>query len=454
MYSNAAGSYSDSVQESTTSNAFQESDASTDPWGNTTTSQAGGSQTVSDGAADSAFLAGDSYGSGDNSYVGDPYSYSYGQDSQQSATHDEYGYCQTDWSSGSGLPSPPAGNGASNEASGWTQSDASSSTSWYSRLADPSSGSTSTDNPSSASYDDPISSPGFDAAAYYSGPGLSAPASVTDPGLIFSDNWYESTPAATSDSMAAGCTAATAATASSPAGATSASAVSPAGHAGPTDFGITPGLPNGPTGGTSATSGPAYNAAGQVVSLTDADGGVTSFTYSPSGNLTSLTDPDGNTTTWTYNSQNQSVQQTDSLGSSYYLYNSAGELARYTDADGRVTTYQYNPQGELTQETWYADAADANAGQNVEDTFTYTYNFGRTNDIRVRQHLFRHLRLRPRRLARHRDANRPPVCSTVVSTYGYPAGSSSVTTQPSYLSALIDGTPDFWTLSSTTPKAS
>ena len=56
------------------------------------------------------------------------------------------------------------------------------------------------------------------------------------------------------------------------------------------------------------------------------------------------------------------------------MYNSAGDLARYTDADGRVTTYQYNPQGELTTETWYADAADANAGQNVEDTFHYTYN--------------------------------------------------------------------------------
>ncbi len=43
-------------------------------------------------------------------------------------------------------------------------------------------------------------------------------------------------------------------------------------------FGITPGSPNGPTGGTSTTSGPTYNAFGQVVSLTDADGGVTSFT--------------------------------------------------------------------------------------------------------------------------------------------------------------------------------
>ena len=39
-----------------------------------------------------------------------------------------------------------------------------------------------------------------------------------------------------------------------------------------------------------------------------------------------------------------------------------------------MTTYQYNPENELTTETWYADAADADAGQNVKDTFHYTYN--------------------------------------------------------------------------------
>ena len=86
---------------------------------------------------------------------------------------------------------------------------------------------------------------------------------------------------------------------------------------------------------------------------------MTSFTYDPSGNLASLTDPDGNTTSWTYNGQNRMVQQSTSLGSSYYVYNSAGELARYTDADGRATTYQYNSQNELTGETWYNTATDA-----------------------------------------------------------------------------------------------
>ena len=52
-----------------------------------------------------------------------------------------------------------------------------------------------------------------------------------------------------------------------------------------------------------------FDSAGQIACLTDANGGVTSFTHDSSGNLTSLSDPAGNTTTWTYNAQNQMVQE-------------------------------------------------------------------------------------------------------------------------------------------------
>ena len=66
---------------------------------------------------------------------------------------------------------------------------------------------------------------------------------------------------------------------------------------------------NGQNGGTvyaAITGGNTFDSAGRVTTVTDANGGVTSFTYDSSGNLTSLTDPDGNTTTWTYNDQDQS----------------------------------------------------------------------------------------------------------------------------------------------------
>ena len=136
------------------------------------------------------------------------------------------------------------------------------------------------------------------------------------------------------------------------------------------------------------------------------------------------------------------IEQTDSLGSSYYVYNSAGELSRYTDADGRVTTYQYNPQGELTQETWYADAADANVGQNVEDTFYYTYNSAGQMTSESDNTSSDTYAYDPegRLVTATETATGAP---TVVLTYGYPADSSSLTTQPSSLSASIDGTPDF-----------
>ena len=136
------------------------------------------------------------------------------------------------------------------------------------------------------------------------------------------------------------------------------------------------------------------------------------------------------------------VQQTDSLGSSCFVYNSAGELARYTDADGRVTTYQYNPENELTTETWYADAADADAGQNVEDTFHYTYNSAGLVTSESDNTSSDTYAYDPegRLVTATECATDGPL---LFSTYGYPADSSSLISQPSSLSASIDGTPDF-----------
>jgi YD repeat-containing protein len=98
-------------------------------------------------------------------------------------------------------------------------------------------------------------------------------------------------------------------------------------------------------------------------------------TYDAAGNLTSLTDPDGNTTAWTYNSQGQVTQQTDALGnSSSFVYDASGNLARSTDPDGQVTLYRYNSSNQVVAETWYADAADANAGKHAQDLIQFAYN--------------------------------------------------------------------------------
>ena len=116
-----------------------------------------------------------------------------------------------------------------------------------------------------------------------------------------------------------------------------------------------------------------YDAAGRLTSLTDANGGVTSFTYDSAGNLASLTDPVGNTTTWTYDAQNRMTQETDQLGNSrHFSYDSAGDLSDYTDGNGQIRQYQYDTNGNVAGETWYANADDAAAGQNAENTIQYT----------------------------------------------------------------------------------
>ena len=59
------------------------------------------------------------------------------------------------------------------------------------------------------------------------------------------------------------------------------------------------------------------------------------------------------------------TSQTNALGAtSTFAYNASGQMTRMTDADGRINVYTYDGQGLLATETWYADATDADSGQN------------------------------------------------------------------------------------------
>jgi YD repeat-containing protein len=341
-------------------------------------------------------------------------------------THDHFDY-EDNWWQTSGSDSESSHTPGPNEADGWANGDASSNWSvtdtWNNNGTIETSGTGgSTDSPTDTSYYESISSPGFGSGVSYPDPGLSL--SLSDPGSPCGDGWVMPAPTTASQNVSAA-EAATAALSST--AATSATAASSGGQA---------------ASAAAVVDGPVYNSAGQVTSLTDADGDVTGFTYDSSGNLTSLTDPDGNTTSWTYDPQGQMVQQTTSLGSSFYGYNSAGQLSRYTDADGRVTSYEYNSQNELTQESWYADTADANAGQNPEDTFNYTYNSAgemtsesdnTTSDTYVYDSSGRLTSVT------ESAAGSP----TVVLAYTYPAGPCLLSSDPTSVSATIDGTPDF-----------
>ena len=189
---------------------------------------------------------------------------------------------------------------------------------------------------------------------------------------------------------------------------------------------------------TPASGAETFNSQGQLATLTNADGGATSFSYATSGSLASLTDPDGNTTSWTYNSQNQVTQETNSLGNSDSLaYNSAGQLVGYTDADGNVRTYQYDSAGHVATETLYASAADEAAG-NAEDTLNFAYDsagnlVSESDDSASDTYAYdSQNRLTS---ATEAEADTP----TVVITYTY----SGTSTEPSGVSVTIGGVADY-----------
>ena len=198
---------------------------------------------------------------------------------------------------------------------------------------------------------------------------------------------------------------------------------------------------------TSDSGTPIPNPQSLIPSSTDALGNTTALTYDANGNLTGLTDPDGNTTTWTYNQSNQVTSETDALGATTtYTYNAAGQMTQMTDADGHVNVYTYNSQGLLATETWYADAADANSGQNAEDVFQYAYNAAGQIVSESDDSLGQVANLSSSNTYTYDSQGRETSATesstggpTVVLTYQYTGDA----TQPATVSATIDGVADY-----------
>lgn len=122
-----------------------------------------------------------------------------------------------------------------------------------------------------------------------------------------------------------------------------------------------------------------YDPAGDIASVTDADGNTTSYAYDSRANLISITDADGRTTSYTYNARNQPTSVTDAMGvtttftytgvnltavstpdsatatvatsSLGYADGEAGELTSITDPDANTTSFGYDGYGELVSVT-------------------------------------------------------------------------------------------------------
>jgi len=123
---------------------------------------------------------------------------------------------------------------------------------------------------------------------------------------------------------------------------------------------------------TTPTTSYTYNSVGQVLTVTDALGHATTNTYDAHGNLTSVTTPvpgggpTASVTQFGYNSLGELTTITDPLGHATTLaYTAVGLIHTITDAQSNVTTYGYDAHGNRTSVT------DA-----LSHTTTFAYDTG------------------------------------------------------------------------------
>ena len=107
-----------------------------------------------------------------------------------------------------------------------------------------------------------------------------------------------------------------------------------------------------------ATTSYTYNSLGEVLTMTDALGHTTTNTYDANGNLLTVTSPAPNGSTpasvtqFTYDTKGELKQITDPLSHVTTLaYTAAGLIQSITDAQQHVTSYQYDARGNRTSVT-------------------------------------------------------------------------------------------------------
>ncbi|MGN8064570.1 LysM peptidoglycan-binding domain-containing protein [Ralstonia sp. 22111] len=109
----------------------------------------------------------------------------------------------------------------------------------------------------------------------------------------------------------------------------------------------------------------------RVATMTDGDGGVTTFSYDTTTNSTTVTDPLGVSTAYQYDAKGQLTQMRSGVTAANsagltqlnYTYNAIGDVATVTDGLGNTVTFEYDANGNLTSRV---DSAG--------DTQTRTYN--------------------------------------------------------------------------------
>lgn len=130
------------------------------------------------------------------------------------------------------------------------------------------------------------------------------------------------------------------------------------------------------------------NSQGQVVSVTDAVAGVTTYTYDPFANVTQVVDAASNTRSFTYDTRGRKISSTDpDLGLTTYTYDVLDQLKTQTNASSQVTTFVYDLLRRPTQRveadltsTWTYDSGTGGVGKLSAATTNTGYSRSHTYD--------------------------------------------------------------------------
>ena len=91
-----------------------------------------------------------------------------------------------------------------------------------------------------------------------------------------------------------------------------------------------------------------YDAAGNMISMTDGENNTVFFTHDIMGNVLTQTGPDNQVRTYVYDEAGRLKSTTDPLNNEIrFYYDEAGNKIKETDADGRETLYQYDGRDNL-----------------------------------------------------------------------------------------------------------
>jgi RHS repeat-associated protein len=127
----------------------------------------------------------------------------------------------------------------------------------------------------------------------------------------------------------------------------------------------------------SATTTSTYDAAGNQLTSTDPNGVTTTKTSTPSGSTASLTysGSSAHAVTYSYDAAGQVIGMTDGTGSSSFTYDTFGELATARNGAGNTVTYGHDSDGNQTSITYPLGSPS------WASTSTVTYGYDHASEL-------------------------------------------------------------------------